>query len=82
MDDVGGQAGDAAQATRLVQIAPQYTHALRVQRIRAIPGGAQGHELDTATQRAHDTHADIAATDDENALAAKARRQRSEWVLV
>ena len=80
MHHARGQAGQAAQAGAVVQIAQQRRDALRAQRRQAFGRRREGDQLEPRRQLAGNAQADIAAADDQNALTAKARWQRTKGV--
>ena len=81
MQHARAQAGKAAQTARVVEIAQQRRDAQRAQRLAALGRGGQRQQPHAAHGPRH-ALAHIAAADDQQALAAKARRTRPERVLV
>jgi len=82
MHDKGRKPGKPPQGLRVIKVAVQRGDALRTQ-LRP-SGGRRGerHHRQRGRQLPRHAKADIAATDDQNALAAKPRGQRAKGTLV
>jgi hypothetical protein len=72
-----GQAGQTLQAGRLVQVATKRRDAARAQLTGAVGAGGQRQHAHPAGERLRHAQPDIAAANDEQALAAKAGWQRA-----
>ena len=82
MDRPAGDAGEAAQARRTIQIAAQHMHATRAQFAGAGTAGAEHGDLHAPLQLLHDTHADVAATHEQQPGTPETRRQRAHGIHV
>ena len=76
------QTGQAPQGEWLIQIAHQGPHAHGTQFVHTLRVGGQGQHLQARRQAARHALANIAASDDQDPLATKARRQGTERGLV
>ena len=77
-----GQTGDATQAVRLIQVATHDARAQGMQGRIAAARGAEHRKLHTPAEALGNTQANVATADDQQTLAAKARRQGAKRVLV
>jgi hypothetical protein len=81
MDHACRNACEAAERGRLVEIPGKRRHTRHAQGFESLGAGAERPQQHAAAHRARDAQTDIAAADDEHALAAKARRQRAKGTL-
>ena len=82
VDDACGQARQPGEAGRVIQVTRQGRDTATAQEGRTLGAGGQRQQPDLRALHAGHAQADIAATDDQEALAAKARGQGAEGTLV
>ena len=82
MKDAGGNACQARQRTGIIQIAQQRCDIALAQHADTLGRGSQRKDPQATTEPFHDTHANVATADDQQALTAKTGGQCAQRGLV